>query len=679
MVSPLTGWTRAHWLAAADSLLEGVRPFVSPGGALVDLPGGPPSRQGVVYHQLEGFARTFLLACFRIVGTDGVGCDELIEGYARGLSAGTTAAHSESWPVMEDRSQSIVEAASVAIGLYETKPFIWNRLSDKTRDGLVQWLGSVTGKKCPSNNWLLFPVVVNAFLKSVGAPHSTRLIETNLDLIEKMYEGDGWYRDGLGRNFDHYCGWAMQFYTFYWSRIDGEQSDPPRARLYRDRLLRFLEDYRYLFGARGAPLHYGRSLIYRFAALAPFWAGEVCGATPLSPGETRRLASGCVQYFLAAGAVRDGILTMGWHDEYLPMTQPGFGPASPYWASKGFLGLVLPPTHKVWTDTEEPLPIERGDYRRAMPSPGFLVSGTSQDGIVRVSNNKADHYPHPTGSLDAYYSKLSYSTATAPTVGGESERLDHDSQVVLVDPKGSSSHRKSFTSTRITDVFACSVHYPTSWGPLEGTRVAKRLEKSLPIWLERRIPLLRLPAWRLLIGLERQLLRWAPYLCPIRIERIATFSFPLGVEELRINHVSTLRPKLLRDGGYAVAADEPPMDQRVNGWLILRGSGQLLSGIRGIVGMGEPRKLVLDKGNAFGRFAAVPYVESIEALKSEEIVASVNCLTCGTVNLPETSVENLTVRKGHVDFRVGHWHYRLDVGRGRQDVALAMTSSTAPE
>ena len=58
------------------------------------------------------------------------------------------------------------------------------------------------------------------------------------------------------------------------------------------------------------------------------------------PGLTRRICSGTVRHFLDRGAGADGILTMGWFGEFRPMAQFYFGVGSPYWASKGMLGLA---------------------------------------------------------------------------------------------------------------------------------------------------------------------------------------------------------------------------------------------------------------------------------------------------------------------------------------------------
>lgn len=66
-ISPRTGYTRAHWEAVADGLLTAAWRWATPGSALLHLP-GRPSRSGVRSDGLEGYARTFLAAAFRVAG-----------------------------------------------------------------------------------------------------------------------------------------------------------------------------------------------------------------------------------------------------------------------------------------------------------------------------------------------------------------------------------------------------------------------------------------------------------------------------------------------------------------------------------------------------------------------------------------------------------------------------------
>ncbi|MFE9111274.1 DUF2264 domain-containing protein [Streptomyces collinus] len=396
--SPFTGYTRAHWEAAADSLLTAVEPYASEDRALYHLPGDRAGWSGRLSDGLEGYARTLLLAAFR---RD----EKALERYATGLAAGVSGI----WPRIEDRSQPLVEAASIALALRLTRDLLWDRLDDGVRRRTAAWLGdALTAEPWPCN-WELFPVTVGGFLADIGyEPDASRTaIDRGLERIEQWYVGDGWYTDGDGRKYDYYNGWAMHLYPVLHAWLE---QDERLLALYGDRLSRHLGDYARLFGGDGAPMHQGRSLTYRFATTAPLWLGALTGRTPLTSGETRRLASGALKYFLDRGAVDDrGLLTLGWHGPDESVLQGYSGPASPYWASKGFLGLLLPPDHEVWTAPEEPAPAERADFTTPVGPPNWLLQSTRSDGVVRLHNHGSEDVRY-----DPYYTRLAYSTVTTP-------------------------------------------------------------------------------------------------------------------------------------------------------------------------------------------------------------------------------------------------------------------------
>ena len=426
-LSPYTGWTRAHWEHLADRMLDAVRPYATPRQALIHLP-GPASGSGRHSDGLEGYARTFLLAAFRIAGArGGDGTGRLAERYAEGLAAGTDPASPEHWPWMSECNQAKVEAASIAVALHETRPWIWDRLDDGVRARVVAWLSEMVGATVPDNNWVWFRAVVEAFLRSVGGPWRPDDIAHTIARTEAWYAGDGWYSDGADtpapyRNFDHYSGWAMQLYPLWYCRIAGSAADPRLAERYRARLREYLADLQHLVGGDGSPLHQGRSLTYRHAAAAPFWADQLFDAQALSPGLSRRAASGMLRHFADRGSPdRDGLLSLGWYGPHPQLRQSYSGPASPYWASKAFAGLLLPPDHLAWTVVEEPLPVERGDFVRVLRAPGWTAAGTRADGIVRIANHGSDHADQGNVSGHAYdpwYSRWAYSTASGPELGG---------------------------------------------------------------------------------------------------------------------------------------------------------------------------------------------------------------------------------------------------------------------
>ncbi|MFF8838503.1 DUF2264 domain-containing protein [Streptomyces sp. NPDC015130] len=459
-LSPYTGWTRAHWETTADRLLTAVRPYASPRGALIDLPGPRPSWSGARSDGLEGWARTFLLAALRVAGNRGEDPHGHLARYAEGLAAGTARPGTDgpdSWPLTTGTRQAVVESASVALGLRLTRPWLWDRLDDRTRHRVVDWLRPALRPSPVDNNWWLFGLTVAGFLQDAGAEtdRAAATVDRSLARIEDWYLGDGWYSDGDNRAFDHYNAWALHFYPVLHAHLAGDRELLDR---YGPRLRRHLDDHVHLFDANGAPLPYGRSLIYRFAAAAAPWLGTLTGHTPLTPGATRRLASGSLRHFLDRGATDPrGLLTLGWHGPYPPLLQEYSGPGSPYWASKGFLGLLLPPDHPAWTDPEEALPAERTDTVRPFAPAGLLVQTTAADGLVRLHNHGSNHvHSAPGAEDDPGYARHAYSTRTGPSTG----RAPADNHFALLTADGRATTRGPAVPAGTGPDWAASLHTP---------------------------------------------------------------------------------------------------------------------------------------------------------------------------------------------------------------------------
>jgi hypothetical protein len=537
--------THAEWVSAADRLLDALRPFTSPSGALIRVP-GKASWSGERSDGLEGFARSFLLASMRIAGTEGESASGLLDRYHEGIIAGTTVDHADAWPTLVDRGQPLVEAASIALALHWTRPWLWNRLDDTTRQRIADWMAPSAQVDTPDNNWVLFPVIVQEFLASVGAPHSEGVIDSGLSRIDGWYDESGWYRDGPGQNYDYYNAWALHLYPLLSSMIR-ESRDPAGARerraRYRERLDRFLPQHLLFFGRNGSPILQGRSLSYRFAALAPLWLGQLVGSEAVPPGVVRHMAGRTLGYFLDAGVVdSDGVLTSGWGAEFRPMIQPYSGPTSPYWASKGFLGLLLPADSTSWTAGPSEPDHEHVDTIRAMSAPGFIVDRTGTDGVTRLLNHGSDNYPPLFGIDDPHYVRLAYSSHTAPTY--EADPIDN--HVGVIDTDGRVSHRARIERRPASTKVLASVHTPVWETPCDDDSIF----------------------------------------------RIATTSTSVQGHTVHIHVVTSTSPRIrtVHIGGWALASEEPPLESS-------RGPGVV--SISDTAGLESRLQLVHTSGRAF--------------------------------------------------------------------------------
>lgn len=584
---------------------------------------------------MEGFARTFLLAAFRVGGARGGDPDGLLERFRTGLIAGVDPRGRERWPRIAERRQAVVEAASVAIALSETRPWLWDGLEPRHQQHVVDWLSGVVGTTGYTNNWVWFQNVIEAFLAKVGGPWRQADLDRNAELQESMYIGDGWYSDGAGpagvrQSFDYYAGWAWHVYPLLHSRIAGA----PLADVHRDRLAMFIEQAAELVGSRGAPLLQGRSLTYRFGMLAPFWAAAIAGASPLPAGTTRALAADVVSHFLDAGAVDDrDVLPIGWHREFLPLRQVYTSGSSPYWASKGFLGLLLPADDAEWT-TPADRPAGGSRAARALSAPGWIVVGTPDDGIVRVLNHGSDGFRGPAGAVrtdNPFYQRVAYSNVTSPELSPDAIARPLDSHVALLDAGDAPSHRDAIERVHLTDTVAVS--------------------RSRVHWLD---------------TANSDAATWASLR---RGPVVTTASVVHGAAELRLAWWTS--PADLEHPSAALAADEVwpddpgPWRFRIGGWplpfsgpepRIAAAAATRADGVRSAVlpvrGLDEAGTTIRSGSNPFAEHSATPWAAQSATARAGEIVAALVTLS-GTASDEEPSaLAGIDVDTGNQTVRV---------------------------
>ncbi|GAA0954070.1 DUF2264 domain-containing protein [Nonomuraea longicatena] len=558
-LSPYTGWGRPHWEAVADGLLRAVEPHRSADGATVLLPGRASVSR---CDGLEGYARTFLLAAFRVAGG---GPPALLTPYADGLDAGPRV-----WQPIRDRTQPMVEAASLAIGLWLTREHLWDTLPWPTRERVADYLADALHHEPVDNNWWLFPVMTGAFLDAAGlhTGPARAAVERGLARIEDWYAGGGWYSDGPNRSFDHYNGWAMHLYPVLLAQLSGREPGAYGARL-RD----FLTGYALTFDRDGGMLYHGRSLTYRFAAATSLFAGALAGVSPLPPGRTRGIASSVLRRFLDRGALSaDGLLTLGWHGPHPASLQGYSGSASPYWAAKAFAGLLLPASHPVWTAPEEPA----STGVAALAGPGFVVHNTGR--VARVVNHGSQHHVG-----DPLYDRYAYSTRTGPTEAGDVPD-NH------IGPPGSGRGR-------IRPLGAGTLAAPGARAPGTGGAEAPDAPGALQAPVVRESP----------ASAASSEVAWAASVA--EETGVESLSVVRGAVEIRIHRT---RPgTLLRQTGWALAAASP--EPGAQGAAGARDADGLISRLTPLYGAAQqsPSVLVAEAGTAFGAPALVPALTGV--------------------------------------------------------------------
>lgn len=435
----VAGWAGRLDESGARTLLDGVPNAADAGGSYEGVTrmlwgiGGwlsRPGRPATLAWRGETFDTAALLRRAVVAG-----CDPRAPGsWWRGAPRG-------------DHDQRTVEAGQVAFALWQSRERVWAHLGDEERANVVAWLDRFGRRPATwRNNWALFWALNHAARKAFGAPHDEGIIADVLAYLDGVYCGDGWYDDGPRRgvrHFDDYNWWVFGAHVLACAQCDGAARPARRDELLA-RVRASMAHFPYFFAADGAYAEYGRSLAYKFARLgAPLWAYRL-GAWPHSAGLLRRLVGRHLRWYVDRGALRaDGTLRQALTAEgSVAIREPYIATGSPYWAMQAFGALwSLPDDDPFWSAAEEPLPVERGDFTRVFPQPGWVVVGTRATGQVQHFNAGSQHTP-------AKYGKFVYATAAPFNVGLAGGRPAPDGMLCLT-AGGDIGHRDATLASAV--------------------------------------------------------------------------------------------------------------------------------------------------------------------------------------------------------------------------------------
>lgn len=417
----------AQWVLSAEKLLAPLVKRMQPGAALIPL-AGPASNHSIAADELESFARPCLLAAHWLAAqggeTQGFTREQVARWFREGLLAGTDPDADTYWGAITNYHQHSVETGALILAIEMAREYLWNPFSDTERKQVCNWLRTVRGVGLHRNNHLFFGVFPLSFLikEGTGSPGDETLIFQWLDILENMYLGDGWFVDGMNETVDIYNAYAFHYYGLWWGKLYGDM-DPARAQRWRDAAAPFLKDYSHFFAASGEHVPYGRSLIYRFAASAPFGLAHHCGVNAVAPGLSRRLCTKNRTFFTDR-LPEDQPLSLGWGDEFPALPEKYSCAGSPYWAAKAFAPLLIDPVDPFWQAEEQPLPSEGDDFCLPIPAAGLVVR--SVQGEIELFNAGSGICPGNTGFGTYKWGKISFRTGVGFEVESPSGEFPRD-------------------------------------------------------------------------------------------------------------------------------------------------------------------------------------------------------------------------------------------------------------
>ena len=130
---------------------------------------------------------------------------------------------------MQFNDQRIVEATDIARMLWLTRSQIWDKLDEVQRQRIGTWLRQANSSRLSyKNNWRLFPVVVQAFLRSTGMQQDVDY-RSYRAFKGSSYRQAGWFSDGPDGPVDFYNAWGIS-YDLFWIHLMDPTLDPQFVR-----------------------------------------------------------------------------------------------------------------------------------------------------------------------------------------------------------------------------------------------------------------------------------------------------------------------------------------------------------------------------------------------------------------------------------------------------------------
>lgn len=375
---------------------------------------------------------------------------DVVSMFQDAFLAGTGEGELDYWGKMYDRISKIVEVNDLVWSLWLAKDTVLEVFTKDQLDQIFGWMDQIYNKVIWDNNWRLTSILVHLVKLSFGYIDCYD-ISDDVESIEKMYRGDGWYSDSTGvATFDYYNAWQLHFGTLIMVEVGNDILGEELCNRYKDRTQTFLKSFPYFFGSNGAHIPFGRSLSYKYAVLGTMLLARYMGISPLEPGLERRIASGNLKYFIENGSVNEqDFLECGFLKEPKVKYEVYMFYGSPYWCCRGLLCLMFDEESEFFSADELELPVEKSDFIYQIPSCGFTLIGEKKTGHVQMLCSK--NFSQLLKRSEPFYSKFMYSSHMYFNYVFQNGKFPRDSMIYCYDSDGDYMRVKEISNSKNED------------------------------------------------------------------------------------------------------------------------------------------------------------------------------------------------------------------------------------
>lgn len=256
--------------------------------------------------------------------------------------------------------QPLVDASFFALALVRS-PWLWEHLSDTTRQQVVTALRSTRSTIPVYTNWILFTGMIEAFFCKYDQEYDLVRLEYGIrEFSQHWYTGDGMFSDGMNFNMDFYNSYVIQPYlgnilaavspknkSFNWFQPKFDKISK-----------RYAEIQERSINADGSFPVIGRSISYRggaFHHLADMTLRKQLPAN-ITPAQVRGALTAVIKKTLGAPNTfnANGYLNIGLYGSQRNLADIYINTGSLYLCNTIFLPLGLPDTDEFWSAPSAP-------------------------------------------------------------------------------------------------------------------------------------------------------------------------------------------------------------------------------------------------------------------------------------------------------------------------------------